>query len=130
MSSGAPHQILSIPPRLMPTSNVLDESSLDRAIVDDRLRHIPAFENIAVFPCKPSRMFSVSSELFPFVATGIANHRAGKETDKRDLTLVDDTCTEISITLWGSSAKADESRWEGSPVVAFKGVKVSAPDKP
>ena len=51
--------------------------------------------------------------------------RAGKETDKRNLTLVDDTCTEISLTLWGASAKGDERRWEGNPVVAFKGVKVS-----
>lgn len=50
--------------------------------------------------------------------------RAGKETDKRNLTLVDDTCTEITLTLWGSTAKADERRWEGNPVVAFKGVKV------
>lgn len=50
--------------------------------------------------------------------------RAGKEVEKRNLTLVDDTCTEISITLWGSTAKEDGGRWEGSPVVAFKGVKV------
>ncbi|CAN0407047.1 unnamed protein product, partial [Laminaria digitata] len=49
----------------------------------------------------------------------------GKETDKRNITLVDDTCTEISLTLWGQSAKEDERRWEGNPVVAFKGVKVS-----
>lgn len=56
--------------------------------------------------------------------------RAGKETDKRNLTLVDDTCTEIILTLWGASAKDDERRWEGNPVVAFKGVKVTWPCTP
>ncbi|CAN0554365.1 unnamed protein product, partial [Ectocarpus sp. 8 AP-2014] len=50
--------------------------------------------------------------------------RAGKQLDKRNLILVDDTCTEINLTLWGDMAKADGSRWEGNPVVAFKGVKV------
>ncbi|CAN0530593.1 unnamed protein product [Ectocarpus sp. 12 AP-2014] len=51
--------------------------------------------------------------------------RAGKQLDKRNLVLVDDTCTEINLTLWGDMAKADGSRWEGNPVVAFKGVKLS-----
>lgn len=53
--------------------------------------------------------------------------RAGKEVEKRNLTLVDDTCTEISLTLWGASAKQDGSQWESCPVVAFKGVKVRNP---
>lgn len=52
--------------------------------------------------------------------------RSGKDTDKRNLTLVDDTCTEITLTLWGDLAKQDEMRWMGNPVVAFKGVKVSS----
>lgn len=50
--------------------------------------------------------------------------RSGKETDRRNLTLVDDTCTEINLTLWGDSAKANGDRWEGNPIVAFKGIKV------
>ncbi|CAM9482030.1 unnamed protein product [Ascophyllum nodosum] len=51
--------------------------------------------------------------------------RSGKETEKRNLTLVDDTCTEITLTIWGGLAKEDERRWDGNPVVAFKGVKLS-----
>eukprot|EP00752_Nemacystus_decipiens_P010206 g9095.t2 len=50
--------------------------------------------------------------------------RAGKETGKRNMTLVDDSCTEISMTLWGSIGQSSEG-WEGNPVVAFKGVKLS-----
>lgn len=52
------------------------------------------------------------------------DRRTGKEIEKRNLTLVDDTCTEIQLTLWGESAKQDEARWQDSPIVAFKGVKV------
>lgn len=55
--------------------------------------------------------------------------RAGKELDKRNLTLVDDTCTEITLTLWGEGARASGERWEGNPVVAFKGIKVNMREK-
>ncbi len=51
--------------------------------------------------------------------------RTGKELAKRNLTLVDDTCTEISMTIWGEKAKESGEQWEGNPVVAWKGVKVS-----
>ncbi|CAM9432177.1 unnamed protein product, partial [Hapterophycus canaliculatus] len=51
--------------------------------------------------------------------------RAGKETGKRNLVLVDDTCTEITLTLWGDMGQADPAQWEGNPVVAFKGIKAS-----
>lgn len=51
--------------------------------------------------------------------------RAGKETGKRNLILVDDTCTEITLSLWGDMGQADPAQWEGNPVVAFKGIKVS-----
>lgn len=37
---------------------------------------------------------------------------------------MDDTCTEITLTLWGDSAQPSDC-WEGNPVVAFKGIKVS-----
>ncbi|CAM9450721.1 unnamed protein product [Scytosiphon promiscuus] len=51
--------------------------------------------------------------------------RAGKETGKRNLVLVDDTCTEITLSLWGDMGQANPAQWEGNPVVAFKGVKLS-----
>lgn len=51
-------------------------------------------------------------------------HRTGKETGRRNLTLVDDTCTEITLTIWGDTAQGSEERWDGNPVIAFKSVKV------
>jgi len=49
--------------------------------------------------------------------------RAGKEMKKREITLVDKSSTEVSLTLWGSTAANFEGA--GNPIVAVKGVKVS-----
>lgn len=49
--------------------------------------------------------------------------KAGKELTKRDIVLVDDSMSEIGLTLWGSLAETfDGSR---HPVLAIKGAKVS-----
>ncbi|CAM9891896.1 unnamed protein product [Phaeothamnion confervicola] len=45
--------------------------------------------------------------------------------DKRNLTLVDDSFAEVKATLWGGHAKLADDSFQGTPVVAFKGVKVS-----
>ncbi len=50
--------------------------------------------------------------------------QGGKELMKRDLTLVDDSNTEIRLTLWGAQANSQEYNWAEQPVVAFKGVKI------
>ncbi|CAM9133630.1 unnamed protein product [Ectocarpus fasciculatus] len=95
-----------------------DDSRISSAIYDFvKLNEMEAME--------PNKILDViavvkSSEDHAQITT-----RQGKQLDKRNLVLVDDTCTEINLTLWGALAKADGARWEGNPVVAFKGVKVS-----
>jgi replication factor A1 len=49
--------------------------------------------------------------------------KAGKNLQKRDLTLVDDSSSEIKLTLWGEKATANYD-WASHPIAAFKGVKV------
>lgn len=56
--------------------------------------------------------------------TSIMSQKLSKELFKRDLTLIDDSLTEIRITLWGDRAR-QEGPWARQPVVAFKGIKVS-----
>lgn len=47
----------------------------------------------------------------------------GKQLQKRDLTLIDETGCEIKLTLWGDRATAHYD-WASKPIAAFKGVKV------
>ena len=49
--------------------------------------------------------------------------RAGKELTKRDVTLVDKSATEVSLTLWGTSAEGFDGT--GNPIVSVKGCRVS-----
>jgi len=48
----------------------------------------------------------------------------GQELVKRDITLADDTGNTITVALWNERAKQAESAFEGTPVVALKGVSV------
>lgn len=48
----------------------------------------------------------------------------GKQLFKRDLTLIDDSCCEIKLTLWGDKAQSSAYQWESMPIAAFKGVKI------
>jgi len=50
--------------------------------------------------------------------------QAGKDLVKREVTLVDDTATSIDVTLWGERAQEADSKFEGNPMMAFKGVLV------
>ena len=49
--------------------------------------------------------------------------KAGRETVKRELTLIDRSGAEVNLTLWGSQAETFDSASE--PVVAVKAAKVS-----
>jgi len=49
--------------------------------------------------------------------------RAGKEMTKRDIVLVDQSATEVNVTLWGNTAR--EFAGEGNTIVAVKGARVS-----
>lgn len=51
--------------------------------------------------------------------------KAGAELVKRDLLICDDTGFSMTLTLWGDEARRKDSEFEGSPVIAVKGTKVS-----
>ena len=58
------------------------------------------------------------------VGTIVSAKQGNKEIFKRDLTVVDDSSTEIRLTLWGNQAKDETFPWDSRPVVAFKGCKI------
>ena len=53
----------------------------------------------------------------------IVSKTTSKPYDKRELTIVDESLTQIRLTIWGNQAQAFDAPVES--VVAFKGVKVS-----
>ena len=55
----------------------------------------------------------------------LISKKTGNELTKCDLTLVDDTGVEISMTLWGEQARTAPSQLGGQPVVAFRRARVS-----
>ena len=58
--------------------------------------------------------------------TTIMSKKSGNELTKCDLTLVDDSGVEISMTLWGADkANAAPQTYGGNPVVAFRRARVS-----
>jgi len=50
--------------------------------------------------------------------------RDGKPMVKREITLADDTALSLDLALWGDRAKLPDSNFQGTPVVAVKGVLV------
>eukprot|EP00606_Chrysophyceae_sp_TOSAG23-5_P000262 GSChrysophyteH2.ASY1.ANO1.713.1 assembled CDS len=76
---------------------------------------------------------AISSNVYDFVKIdslantepgAIMSQKQGKEIFKRDLTIMDDTMTEVRLTLWGNSAQSEEYDWASQPIVGFKGVRV------
>ncbi|XP_043191580.1 replication protein A 70 kDa DNA-binding subunit-like [Amphibalanus amphitrite] len=53
----------------------------------------------------------------------IMSRKLSKELTKRDLKLVDQSNTEVTLTLWGSQAESFDAA--GNPVVAIKGARLS-----
>ena len=51
--------------------------------------------------------------------------KAGKELTKREVTLVDRSATEVTLTLWGNTAQNFETQSNPHPVLAVKNVRVS-----
>ena len=58
------------------------------------------------------------------VAT-LVSKKSGQELIKCDVTLVDDTSTEITMTVWGEGAKSAATALAGNPVVAVRRARVS-----
>ena len=50
--------------------------------------------------------------------------KEGKPLVKREITVADDTAASMDITLWGDRAQQDDAKFNGSPIVALKGVSV------
>jgi len=46
----------------------------------------------------------------------------GKDLIKREITLVDDTANSMDVTLWGDRANTEDSKFEGCPLIAIKGI--------
>jgi len=55
----------------------------------------------------------------------LISKKSGQELTKCDLTLVDNTGVEISLTVWGDRATKAPTQFANTPVVAFRRVKVS-----
>ena len=55
----------------------------------------------------------------------ITSKKSGNELTKCELTIVDESNGEITCTVWGDKAKSARNEFDGNPVVAIKGVKVS-----
>ena len=53
----------------------------------------------------------------------ITSQRTGKEIIKRDLTIIDQSATEVNLTIWGTNAETFEGT--NNPVIAVKNAKVS-----
>jgi replication factor A1 len=58
------------------------------------------------------------------LSTIVSAKQGNKEIFKRDLTIVDDSATEIRLTLWGKQAQDETIGWDAKPIVAFKGCKI------
>lgn len=54
----------------------------------------------------------------------IVSKKSGKELNKCDLVIVDDSNVEISLTIWGDKSMTANNDYAGNPVVAFKNLKV------
>jgi len=59
-----------------------------------------------------------------FLPTQTVNTKEGVALTKREITVVDDTATSVSVTLWGDRANRPESDFQGNPTVVMKGVNV------
>jgi replication factor A1 len=51
--------------------------------------------------------------------------KAGKDLIKRDIMIVDKSGAEVKVTFWGDRAQNDPHQWDGNPVLALRGCKVS-----
>eukprot|EP00566_Odontella_aurita_P008209 CAMPEP_0113582910 /NCGR_PEP_ID=MMETSP0015_2-20120614/32195_1 /TAXON_ID=2838 /ORGANISM="Odontella" /LENGTH=659 /DNA_ID=CAMNT_0000487671 /DNA_START=108 /DNA_END=2087 /DNA_ORIENTATION=- /assembly_acc=CAM_ASM_000160 len=55
----------------------------------------------------------------------ITSKKTGKELTKCELTLADDSNTEVTLTVWGDEASKAAQTFGGNPIVAFRRARVS-----
>ena len=51
--------------------------------------------------------------------------QGGRQLQKRELMILDETQNEVRLTLWGEKAMNNVFNWDDFPIVAFKNLKVS-----
>jgi len=57
--------------------------------------------------------------------TFIISKKTGKESAKREVTLIDDSGYDIRMTFWGDYAQKSDEFWRACPVVAARGCRIS-----
>jgi len=62
--------------------------------------------------------------LTSFKPTMSVTAKDGTELTKREVTIVDDSATSMTVTLWGDRAKQEDKVFEGNPVITLKSVAV------
>lgn len=55
----------------------------------------------------------------------IVSKKSGKELNKCELIVGDDSGADVSVTIWGQRAKGAQEEFNGNPVVAFRRARVS-----
>lgn len=96
----------------------LDDDSIKKATFKFvKISQIGALETNAV--CDVIGIVRQAGEVSEIVSTKYGN----KTLYKRDLSLYDDSNTEVRVTVWGDKAQDPSIPWENS-IIAFKGVKV------
>lgn len=69
-------------------------------------------------PCRVD-LCGVVTQFKPFQTI---TSKDGREFQKRDITIADDTATSMEVTLWGDKGKLPDSDFEGCPIVGLKGI--------
>ncbi|CAM9551130.1 unnamed protein product [Chrysoparadoxa australica] len=105
-----------------------DTNSEILAVADDQEIKSMSFEFVKIGDIDNSEPNSIIDVIGVVVSVGdvsIIQTKAGKEVEKRNITLADDTNCQISMTLWNQTATQNPEQWEANPIVGFKGCKVS-----
>ena len=55
----------------------------------------------------------------------IVSKKSGKEMNKCELTVEDDSGAEVRLTVWGDTALSAQNKFANCPIVAFKRARVS-----
>jgi len=69
-------------------------------------------------PCRAD-LCGVVTEFKPYQSI---TAKDGRELQKRDITIADDTATSMEVTLWGDKGKLSDSDFQGCPIIGLKGV--------
>jgi replication factor A1 len=107
-----------------------DDKTTISPVEDDATIDNIKFDFIKIRDTESDEMVGKTVDVIGFVKSAgecakiTSKNQAGKEFEKRDLVVIDDSGAEIKVTLWGEKAK-EEPGWDLAPVCAFKSLKVS-----